>query len=113
MLAILFLLVLVVLLTYLVMNDSAFGTNESPSFALEEIVDPELDWIDMTNRSEVRYGDRSTDIEVVDYYSDGKTLRAILWLYHPFQPNQSKLNQETDYGMFVDADFDESTGFGG
>lgn len=85
----------------------------SPSFSIEEIIDPDLDWINMTSRNQTKEGDRSTDIEAVDYYSDGRTLNAILWLYHPFQTNQSYLNEETDYGMFIDADFDEATGFGG
>jgi hypothetical protein len=85
----------------------------SPAFPIQEIIDPELDWIDMNSTRQSRHGDRSTDIEAVDYYSDSKTLKAILWLYHPFQPNQSELNEETDYGMFINADFDEATGFGG
>jgi hypothetical protein len=87
--------------------------DESPAFPIQEITDPGLDWIDMNSTRKSSHGDRSTDIEVVDYYSDGKTLKAILWLYHPFQPNQSKLNEETDYGMLLDADFNKATGFGG
>ena len=52
----------------------------SPSFPNQEITDPVRDSIDMKNKSYTQDGDRSTDIESVDYYSDGKTLNAILWL---------------------------------
>ena len=86
----------------------------SPSFHNQEITDPVRDWIDMKNKGYTQDGDRSTDIESVDYYSDGKTLNAILWLYHPFQVNQSNLkNEEVNYGMYIDADFNDRTGFEG
>jgi hypothetical protein len=87
--------------------------SSSPSFPNQEIIDPDLDWIYMRNKTHALNGDRSTDIEAVDYHSDGKTLNAILWLYFPFQVEQSPLNEEVDYGMFIDADFDDKTGFGG
>jgi hypothetical protein len=63
----------------------------------------------LTNRTVTKQGDRSTDIESVDYSSDGKSLNATLWLYFPFKSNQSNLNEEVDYGMFIDADFDRTT----
>ncbi|HEU4448150.1 MAG TPA: hypothetical protein VFR94_26000 [Nitrososphaeraceae archaeon] len=85
----------------------------SPSFPNQEIIDPDFDWIHMKNNSYTRNGDYSTNIESVDYYSDGKTLEAILWLYFPFQVNQSRLNEEVNYGMYIDADFSERTGNGG
>ena len=52
-----------------------------------------------------------TDISSVDYYSDGKTLNATLWTFFPFQ-NLLKYNT-VDYGMLIDSDFDNKTGFGG
>ena len=85
----------------------------SPSFANQEIIDPDFDWIIMKNSSHTQYGDHSTDIESVDYYSDGKMLNATLWLYFPFQVNQSHLNEEVNYGMYIDADFDKGTGYYG
>lgn len=85
----------------------------SPSFSNQEILDPDFDWIHMKNKSHTRNGDYSTNIESVDYYSNGKTLDAILWLYFPFQVNQSSLNEEVNYGMYIDADFNQGTGFGG
>lgn len=81
----------------------------SPSFSNQEILDPDFDWIHMKNKSHTRYGDYSTNIESVDYHSNGKTLDAILWLYFPFQVNQSRLNDEVNYGMYIDADFNQRT----
>ena len=92
---------------------SVENSGQSPSFPNQEIIDPNLDWIHMNNGSRADSGERSTDIETVDYYSDGKTLYAILWLYFPFQPVPSLLDEEVSYGMYIDADFDETTGFGG
>jgi hypothetical protein len=92
---------------------SSTTTDSSPSFPNQEIIDPDLDWIDLKNRSYTKGGDRSTDIESVDYYSDGHTLNAILWLYFPFKINPPSSYKNINYGMYIDADFDETTGFGG
>ncbi len=54
--------------------------------------------------------DRTTDIESVDYYSDGNTLGAILWLYFPVRPQPNPINEEVDYGVYIDADFDDNRG---
>ena len=62
---------------------------KSPPFGNQEIVDPYLDWIDLSSKSYTTDGDRSTDIVSADYYSDAKTLNAFLWSYFPFNPNQS------------------------
>ncbi len=85
----------------------------STSFANQEITDPGLDWIIMKNNTHTPYGDYSTDIESVDYYSNGKMLNATLWLYFPFQTNQSHVNEEVNYGMYIDSDFNKNTGFHG
>jgi hypothetical protein len=91
--------------------DSA--STSSPSFPNQEIIDPTIDWINLASRGFTKDGDRSTDIKAVDYSSDGKELNAILWLYFPFNVEPRSSNEYVNYGMFVDADFDESTGFGG
>ena len=85
----------------------------SSAFANQEITDPGFDWIIMKNNTHTKYGDYSTDIDSVDYYSNGKMLNATLWLYFPFQVNQSHLNEEVNYGMYIDADFNEKTGYHG
>lgn len=83
----------------------------SPSFPDKEITDNPRDWIDLETRNSTRDADLSTDILAVDYYSNGKILNATLWLGAPFKEerNDSKVN----YGMYIDADFDDSTGFMG
>src|SRR5918995_2987474 len=87
--------------------------SRSPHLPQQEIIDPRLDWIDLTNNNLTTQGDRSTDIESVDYSSDGKTLNATLWLYFPFKANHSSPNEEVSYGMLIDTDFDRTTGYAG
>ena len=58
-----------------------------------------------------RVGDRNTDIISVDYSSNGTSFDAVLWLLFPFEEIPSREN--VNYGMFVDADLDSKTGFGG
>jgi hypothetical protein len=85
----------------------------SPSFPNQEILDNRTDWIDLKTRNYTTAGDRTTDIESVDYFSDGNNLGAILWLYFPVRPQPNPINEEVDYGMYIDADFDDKTGYGG
>ena len=89
----------------------------SPSFSNRQIIDETVvhgpPWIDLDSRNATSKGDRSTDIEAVDYFSDGKTLNATLWTFHPPNVQQPSINEEVDYGMFIDADFDNKTGWGG
>ena len=85
----------------------------SPSFSNEEIMDPTTDWIDSNTKNYTKGGDRSTDIVSVDYFSDGKALNATLWLYFPFKMQPRLSDENVNYGMYIDADFDENTGFGG
>ena len=87
------------------------GFAAAPSFPDKEITDNPRDWIDLESRNSTRDADLSTDILAVDYNSNGKTLNATLWLGAPFKEerNDSKVN----YGMYIDADFDDGTGFKG
>jgi hypothetical protein len=87
----------------------------SPQFSKQEIIDPQLDWVDMkTKQPATSLAGRPyfTDILSVDYYSDGKTLNGILWTFFPFQDRPLKYNK-VDYGMLIDSDFDKNTGFEG
>ena len=85
---------------------------ESPSFLEQEIVDNKSDWIEMsTNKILTKEREKYTDIMSVDYFSDGKTLNATLWLLFPFK--ESPRMKEVNYGMYIDTDFDSKTGFGG
>jgi hypothetical protein len=92
---------------------ASVADTQSPSFSNQEILDPDFDWINMKDITTTTSGDPSTNIESVDYYSDGRTLNAILWLYFPFQIKPFPLNEDVNYGMYIDADFDDKTGFGG
>ena len=85
--------------------------SNSPYFAEQEIVDNITDWIDNSINKITSVGERYTDIISVDYFSIGKTLNATLWLLFPFKEIPSMI--EVDYGMFIDADFNSKTGFGG
>jgi hypothetical protein len=71
---------------------------------MQEMIDPDFDWINMENMSTTTRVDPSTNIEAVDYYSDGKTLNAFMWLYFPFQIKPFPQNEEVNYEMLVDAD---------
>jgi hypothetical protein len=88
------------------------NVSAEPSFTIQQIEDPARDWVNMDTREydSVR-GERSTDILAVTYYADEDFLNATLWLYFPFKvrPNYSEVN----YGMLIDADFDNRTGFDG
>jgi hypothetical protein len=84
----------------------------SPAFPGQEITDDQKDWINMTNKEPSSKGDRSTDILAADYFSDGNILNATLWLYFPFKDHPTNYNQ-INYGMFIDADFNKNTGYGG
>ena len=83
----------------------------SPAILEQEITDNRTDWINMSKNDITKKGERNTDIIAVDYFSDGKTLNATLWLLFPFKeiPKQ----KEVDYGIFIDSDFNSKTGFGG
>ena len=87
----------------------------SPYFSKQEILDPNLDWVDMETKQSASSKEGqlySTDILSVDYYSDGKTLNAILWTFLPFQDSPLKY-KNVDYGMLIDSDFEKKTGFEG
>jgi len=94
-------------------NPNNNNIDKSPSFPNREIIDPRIDWIHLANRTVTKQGDRSTDIASVDYSSDGQNLNATLWVYFPFKVNQSNPNEGVRYGILIDADFDQTTGYGG
>jgi hypothetical protein len=84
---------------------------QSPPFAQQEIIDEVGQWIDLNTKTLTRVGDRNTDIVSVDYSINGTAIDAVLWLLFPFKEIPSREN--VNYGMFVDADFNTKTGFGG
>jgi hypothetical protein len=77
-----------------------------------EITDDVTDYINMSTKEITTGGFRPTDLTSVNYYSNEKILNATLWLLFPFKEKPLMFN-EVDYGIFIDADFDKNTGFGG
>ena len=102
--------IFIITLLLFIFNNNVLA--HSPSFLEQEIDDNTSDWIDMsTNQIYKKVKEKYTDITSVDYYSDGKTLNATLWLLFPFK--EKPPIKELDYGMFIDADFNSKTGYGG
>lgn len=100
-------------------SDNIYGLN-SPQFERQEVRDGKADWIDMLTgeTSETRYldGPSYTDIHSINYLSDGRTLNATFWLNsisELFEGNDfSKINQ-LYYGILIDSDFNNDTGYQG
>jgi len=119
---------------------------ESPSFTRQGIIDPLRDAIRLNSctptppvklTNYLYRPDSSTDIDSVNYFSNGKSLNATIWLHGPIEdpPNFSyrKSSNETIlkvcnamanelpelatsslvYGMLIDADSNNATGKGG
>jgi hypothetical protein len=76
-----------------------------------EIQEGQSDWIDMQEKQLTNKGDPMTDLLAFNYFSDGKTLNSILWLYFPFK--DSPIQNSVNYGMLVDTDFNDNTGYYG
>lgn len=83
----------------------------SPSFDGRELRDDPFDWIDLLNKTRTTSGEISTDIVAIDYVSDGKLLNATMWLLSPFIFSPSNETSVKNYGMLIDSDFDNKTGF--
>jgi hypothetical protein len=86
----------------------------SPSFPRQEAKDEPVDWIDMSTQERNITGNRYTDIRRVNYFSDGNTLNATLWLKAgPDRIPPSHYGNLVSYGMYIDADSNKGTGWGG
>jgi hypothetical protein len=103
-----FLFILVLSISY----NSQRVLSESPSFRFEEIKDPFTDWFNLDSKNYSKDGIPSTDILSVNYLSDGNMLNSTLWLSGPFD-NSPVEHTGVNYGMYIDADFDKQTGYGG
>jgi hypothetical protein len=87
--------------------------SNSNSFSPQQIIDRFKDWKDLFARNYTIHGEPFTDLASIDYFSNGDRLNAILWTYSPFKTNISSSNRDINYGMYIDADFNDKTGFGG
>ena len=86
--------------------------SESPTYRFQEINDPLADWINLDTKNYSKDGIPSTDILSVDYLSNGNILNSTIWLSGPFD-NSPLEHTVVNYGMYIDADFDKRTGYGG
>jgi hypothetical protein len=104
-------MVLLLLVLYKPLPSRSFAL--SPSFGHQEIKDGPHDWVDMKKKTTTTSGEPSTDIVAINYFSDGKTLNATIWLLFPFKEDASNQTSITNYGMLVDSDFNKETGYDG
>src|SRR6187200_1323900 len=89
-----------------------FSFANSPTFLEQEILDDKRDWVNMKTRQANHSEFKVPDITSANYFSDGRNLNVTLWLSKAFK-EPSRLFKEVDYGMFIDSDFNNKTGFGG
>ena len=84
---------------------------ESPAFGRQTIIDDSSDWLDVWRGENTHSGSNYIDIEAANYYSDGRTLNATLWLpsFKEIPTSGKKIN----YGMYIDADLNNRTGIKG
>ena len=83
-----------------------------PSFPRQEVLGNIENWFDMYNNRPVTNGPNYTDIKSVNYFSNGKSLNATIWL-DDFKPIPPAEHENVNYGMYFDADFNKKTGVQG
>ena len=69
---------------------------ESPTFGRQTILDDSSDWLDVWRGENTHSGSDYIDIEAANYYSDGKTLNATLWL--PSFKEIPTIGKKVNYG---------------
>jgi hypothetical protein len=95
------LIILILFVCYTSLWHHVFAT--SPSFSYKEIRNEFFNWIDVHKHVRSYYGDPSPELIGVNYFSDGKTLNATLWLAAPLNINISHDKGQINYGVFIDA----------
>lgn len=94
------------------------GTSATPSiFSRQEIADAAQDVYDIdlnNNHINATYSNDENipDIRYINYFSNGKTLNATLWLKDFFKTVPS-LDEDFHYGILIDADANMATGIEG
>jgi hypothetical protein len=111
------LVIVLLLTTFFQSSEVQSNVTAPPSFSLKEITDESFDWLDFWRGKQYGEGPTSIDIRSVNYFSNGKFLNATIWFPKPTLSNLSLAipqNDSTiDYGMYIDADFDNKTGVEG
>jgi len=101
--------------------NEVFGSPAFPRLQLEHEVNEVLEIHNNNNVTTVNDSDPLVaimDIVAVNYFSDGKLFNATLWLSSPLFNNTGFYNKtlnntDLNYGMSIDADFNNKTGIGG
>ncbi len=99
--------------------DNVSGTN-SPQFERQEVRDDNSDWVNMLTGENLGNNDSKgpayTDINSINYFSDGNTLSATFWLSSISDlttGNDISNSKQVYYGMLIDSDFNNDTGYQG
>ena len=88
----------------------------SPAFELQEITNENPQWVQTYGNSDVHLKSNYTDIQAVNYISDGKNLNTTIWLTSGFKSSSPVYNdpfRKITYGMLIDADSNTKTGYNG
>jgi hypothetical protein len=93
------------------------SVGSSPAFELQEITNENRQWVQTYGNSDASLKSKYTDIQAVNYISDGKNLNATIWLASGFKNSSSPVYNEPfrkiTYGMLIDADSNTKTGYNG
>ena len=99
--------------------DKVSGTN-SPQFERQEVRDDNSDWVNMLTGENLGNNDSKgppyTDINSINYFSDGNTLSATFWVSSISDlttGNDISNTKQIYYGMLIDSDFNNDTGYQG
>lgn len=96
-------------------NEAFASLASSKSFGRQEVKDGIYDWIDLQTGLDTK-GASFIDIDSINYFSDGRFLNSTLWLRSLDAlsiNNGMPTSQSIYYGMLIDADSNNNTGFQG
>jgi hypothetical protein len=91
----------------------------SPVFELQELTNENRHWVQTYGNSDAHLKSNYTDIQAVNYISDGKNLNVTMWLASGFKNSSTSIPVYNDpfrkitYGMLIDADSNTETGYNG
>ena len=110
-------IVSVFLLVIIILDPFQKAIASSPSFKLQQLINENHRWVQTYGKSAAHLKSNYTDILVVDYISNGKTLNATFWLssgfdnFSAFTYNQPF--RKITYGMLINVDSNTKTGYNG
>ena len=83
--------ILIPLLLLLILNPFHKRMALSPSFELQEMVNKNHHWVQTYGNRDTHLKSNYTDVQSVEYISDGKTLNATFWLASGFKNSSSAI----------------------